>query len=121
VGPENVGAPQLLDTHRPDAYRMSALSISKSRDQPLRPKLVLRRFRPPQHAQVWTDRGKPVRVFSPIGGGKVTAFAGPWFSDGDWWTKDAWDREEWDVEICYLGTFRISQDFGRWVLDGSYD
>lgn len=124
VGVANVGAPELLDTHRPDAFRMSALTHSKKANLPLRPKLALRRFRPPRPAQVWcTEHGKPTRVISPVCGGTVVACAGPWHSAGDWWTPEAWDRHEWDVEISNIGVFRLSRDClqGLWLLDGNYD
>ena len=124
VGVENVGAPELLDTHRPDAFRMTALARSSKGDLPLCPKLAFRRFRPPRPAQVWcTNHGQPAKVFSQANGGIVIACAGPWWSAGDWWTAEAWDRQEWDVEISNLGVFRISRDClqGLWLLEGNYD
>ncbi|MEO8097300.1 MAG: hypothetical protein ABI811_06320 [Acidobacteriota bacterium] len=124
VGAANVGAPEILDTHRPDTFRMSMLTGSKETNVPLCPKLVLRRFRPPHPAKVWcTEQGKPARVFSPVGNGTVLTCAGPWHIAGDWWTAEAWDRQEWDVEISKLGVFRISRDNlrGVWALDGNYD
>lgn len=125
VGAENVGAPQLLDTHRPDAFRMALLARSKDRSKdndapPQRIKPAFRRFRPPRPAQVWcTQQGRPVRVFSQGNGGAVIACAGPWRGAGDWWA-DAWHCQEWDVEIAGLGLFRISQR-DRWQIDGNYD
>ncbi len=124
VGAANVGAPEILDTYRPDAFRMRILTPSKETNLPLRPKLALRRFRPPRPAQVWcTDHGKPTRVFSRVGGGAVSACAGPWRGGGDWWTPEVWDRQEWDVEISSIGVFRLSRDClrGLWLLDGNYD
>src|SRR5882724_6937864 len=53
VGAANVGAPEILDTHRPDAFRMIAITRAKSENLPLRPRLALRRFRPVRPAQVW--------------------------------------------------------------------
>ena len=125
VGAANVGSPEILDTHRPDTFRMRSLTRSKERDLPLRPRLALRKRRPPCPAQVWcAEHGRPVRVISPIAGsGPVIASAGPWHIAGDWWTSEPWDRHEWDVEIQSLGVFRIFQLTleGRWFVDGSYD
>jgi protein ImuB len=124
VGVENVGAPELLDTHRSDAFRMTALTRSSKGDLPLSPKLAFRRFRPPRPAQVWcTNHGQPAKVFSQGSGGVVIACAGPWCTAGDWWTAEAWDRQEWDVEISSLGVFRISRDCLQelWLLEGNYD
>ena len=124
VGAENVGAPELLDTHRTDAVWMTALAQSKGAYPPLRPAFALRRFRPPTPAQVWcADRGKPLRISSPVGSGAVVACAGPWASSGDWWTSSSWSRQEWDVEVQAMGVARISQDVARrrWFIEGSYD
>ncbi|MEO7653144.1 MAG: hypothetical protein ABIZ80_22020 [Bryobacteraceae bacterium] len=124
VGPANVGAPGLLDTHRADAFHLGPLTASKGAVRPLFPKLALRRFRPPYPAQVWcTDRGKPARIFSPIGGGSVLACAGPWLTSSDWWTGSVWNHQEWDVEIQSLSVSRIYRDYlkGQWFIEGNYD
>jgi protein ImuB len=124
VGAENVGAPEVLDTHRPDAVRMTTLAQAKNAYPLLRPAFALRRFRPPQPAQVWcADRGRPLRISSPVGSGKVVSCAGPWSSSGDWWTNSAWSKQEWDVEVQSMGVSRISQDVAkkRWVIEGNYD
>ena len=131
VGAENVGAPEILDTHRTDAFRMATLAASsltvfshKDATATVCPRLALRRFRPPCPAQVWcTGRGEPSRIFSRMGGGSVVACAGPWRTSGDWWTGTIWNHEEWDVEIQNMGVSRIYQDFckGQWFVQGNYD
>jgi protein ImuB len=123
VGANNVGVPAMLDTHRPDSFRMSSLSGDQE-DVVAAPRMVLRRFRPPCPAQVWcTGTGQPVRVFSSQGEWRVTASAGPWFTSGDWWLEHSWDREEWDLEVSDRGIFRVYQDqqSKRWFVEGSYD
>jgi protein ImuB len=124
VGAENVGAAELMDTHRPDAFRMGPLMSLKREAFLLHPKLTLRRFRPPCPAQVWcADHGKPARVFSSKGGGAVVACAGPWRTSGDWWASERWDHQEWDVEIQSMGVSRIYQDYvqRQWFIEGNYD
>jgi len=124
VGAANVGAPELVNTHHPDAFRMAPLTIAKGAILPPRPKLAFRRFRPPCPAQVWcTHHGEPTRVFSSRGGGNVVAYAGPWQTSGDWWTSEVWNHQEWDVEIQSMGVSRIYQDVLRrqWFIEGSYD
>jgi len=32
----------------------------------------------------------------------VTA-SGPWRISGDWWREDAWQQEEWDLQIAFDG------------------
>jgi protein ImuB len=124
VGAANVGAAELVNTHSPDAYHMAPLASAKEAPRLLYPKLALRRFRPPRPAQVWcADHGKPVRIFSATGRGRIVACAGPWQTSGDWWASEAWDHLEWDVEIQSLGTSRIYQDClqRKWFIEGSYD
>ncbi len=143
VGTENVGSPELVDTHRPDRFVMHrgtdalvrarfpdrARRVSEQADPGLSrgpggPPLALaiRRFRPPCPAQVWcTTHGQPVRVHSTKGDWRVQACAGPWISSGDWWT-DSWDLEQWDIEAA-AGLFRIHQNrrIRQWFVEGEYD
>ena len=124
VGAANVGAPELLNTHRPDSFRLGALSMAKGVNLLPPPKLGFRRFRPPCPAQVWcTERGNPARIFSSKGGGSIVACAGPWWTSGDWWTGTVWNRQEWDVEIQSMGVSHIFLDSlqGRWFIEGDYD
>jgi len=121
VGSENIGAPELLDTHRPDAFQLFRLKMAKGGEAAL--KLAMRRFRPPCAAQVWcTASGQPVRIHSSKGDWRVSACAGPWIGSGDWWS-DAWDHEEWDVEIAGVGLYRIHQNrrVRQWFVEAEYD
>lgn len=84
VGAANLGTPELMDTHRPDSFRFTRLQTplvragiptvteprasARGTVEPRHAnygaqKLTMRRFRPPQHAQVWrgTD-GRPIRI-----------------------------------------------------------
>jgi protein ImuB len=129
VGAGNVGVPELLDTHRPDSFRVGqALACLKSVEQagqaeacPTR--LALRRFRPPCPAQVWCSNHRPVRISSSKIAGRITACGGPWRTSGDWWADDPWDRIEWDVETASGGIWRIHQDSrtALWRVEGSCD
>ena len=125
VGAANVGAPEVLDTHRPDSFRTGPLALTTPpKVAAINTKLALRRFRPPCPAQVWCTSGdRPARISSSQGTGRVIACGGPWRTSGDWWTGDPWDRLEWDVEIYNVGLFRIHQDCknGVWRIEGSYD
>jgi len=124
VGAANVGAPELVNTHRPDSFRLRPLSTAKGAMFSSSPKLAFRRFRPPCPAQVWCSNfGKPVRIFSAKGGGSIVACAGPWRTSGDWWTSDVWSHQEWDVEIQSVGVSRIYQSYiqGQWFIEGNYD
>jgi protein ImuB len=124
VGPDNLGAPILVDTHRPDSFLMGSLSKVKVHIPPPRLKLVMRRFRPPVRAQVWcSPRGEPARIVSSKIEGRVIACAGPWAGSGGWWEDHPWDCAEWDVEITSGDLLRIHRNVrtGIWAIDSSYD
>ena len=123
VGAANLGAPEPIDTHRPDSFRLVSIHQADGKRSPASQKMVLRRFRPLQYAQVWRAAdGRPVRISYSKRQGRVIACAGPWHTSGDWWTSGAWDREEWDIEIAN-NLLRIHRDCrkGDWLVEGSYD
>ncbi len=143
VGPDRVGTPTLLDTHRPDAFRMSpALGradplVRAGRPRPAltdadqgvggRPgglpylRLSIRLFRPPRAAQVAIAAGHPSFVTAGSIRGKILDLAGPWRTSGDWWTPDPWLRDEWDIALSDGALYRLFCAPNGWFVDGSYD
>lgn len=125
VGTENVGSPEILDTHRPDAFRMRCYALEasdpKSTDQyPLR--VVFRHFRPNLEVRVITKNHDPVRVISARVSGSVVHSAGPWRTSGGIWAATSWDRDEWDVVLEDQAMYRIYlTPSKKWFLCGSYD
>jgi protein ImuB len=124
VGENNLGAPELLDTHRPDAFRLSRIRLQPcpaAKRQYLH--LALRRFRPPLEAQVEAPSGRPARIQARGVRGNVRALAGPWRSSGDWWTPNGWARDDWDVALGNGALYRICFDRLKrgWFVEGSYD
>ncbi len=127
TGESRAGSPELLDTHRPDAFQMrrfapGASDMSKKRpqaaSQPGEPAPAVagkletqtnagfRVFRPAVPARVHMREGRPAKVFfrGPGGGfekGEVRIASGPWRASGEWWANTAWQREEWDLEIAF--------------------
>ena len=110
VGEDRVGSLQLLDSHRPEAFRMQRFVPAEpkgqkeksSRHNSQAPITALRVFRPPQRATVTLRDGKPVYVVCPKRKeihGEILWMAGPWRSSGDWWEQDGWARDEWDIAI----------------------
>ena len=148
VGRDNVGSPELVDTHRPGAFRLKRFSVkrelnrrgrrgrggSTGRNNP-RSALGFRVFRPPLRAEVETPSGWPTWIKARAGAGlsirgKVLRLAGPWRTAGDWWSEDGWARDEWDVAVAGVetapekGTFyRIYHDLrsDSWFVEGVYD
>lgn len=125
VGPGNVGAPRLDDSHRPDAYTLVPFTPPDSAatrpipDDETEHRLVLRRIRPPRSVAVETAGARPARV----DGRRVVACAGPWRASGEWWDVQAWARDEWDAALADGALYRLARDerTGRWALDGVYD
>ena len=134
VGEQNVGSPELLDTHRPDAFSMKRFTLqTKAKRQAAigsQQCLGFRRYRPPLKAIVEADQGWP-RQISAWGKqrsvyGKVVALAGPWRTTGDWWRDDSWARDEWDVTLERQGhktLYRIYRELAteHWFVEGNYD
>jgi protein ImuB len=121
VGPENIGAAELLDTHRPGAFQMKRFGPnSGGAVHSGGPCLALRVFRPPLRATVHLQSERPIRVVARGVSGEVVARAGPWRSSGDWWTSQAWGRDEWDV-VLRSGLLCRIYCCGPWLVEGVYD
>ncbi len=125
AGTDRVGTPEILDTHRPDSYRLRPCAFEPveritSQTRPLR--LALRYFRPPLAARVLLQNSIPRRLVSERISGAVIQSAGPWRSSGEWWADTAWERDEWDVVLEDRAVYRIYLTrVNQWFLDGSYD
>jgi hypothetical protein len=69
---------------------------------------AFRLFRPVVPARVELREARPVRVsFRGMAGDVVTA-SGPWRTSGDWWLTNAWQQDEWDLEISFRSAARIA-------------
>jgi len=151
VGENKVGALELLDTHHPDGFRMQhfvaepprknapenfsdaaakqSLDQSPEQSSQLSPVTALRRFRPPLRATVTLENGQPMRMACPKKKevqGDVLWRAGPWRSSGDWWEREAWSRDEWDLALRNedaVSFYRVVHDLlgGGWFVEGTYD
>src|SRR5271165_7192369 len=128
VGERRAGIAKLLDTHRPEAFRMerfvsqqepsngdSSLTLS---DMSHIPPVALRIFRPARQIRVQLTEGRPCRLASSTRNGDqdelqgtILWSAGPWRSSGDWWAEQsaqknaaedaqAWNHEEWDIALA---------------------
>jgi protein ImuB len=123
VGSDKAGTPEILDTHRPDSFQMVALGHGPLSTAALSTHMALRRFRPPQFAQVRLQSGRPVHASSLTMGGPVLSCAGPWRTAGEWWKPDPWAHDEWDVALGDGGLFRLHRELptNRWFFEGRYD
>ncbi|PYQ43531.1 MAG: hypothetical protein DMG99_06410, partial [Acidobacteria bacterium] len=139
VGEQRVGALELLDTHHPEGFRMRRFVAEVARKTPQKQSpdsaqassaiTAMRRFRPPVRANVTLENGQPSRVVCPKKReiqGEVLWKAGPWRFSGDWWDREAWSRDEWDLALKNgeaVSFYRLVHDLlgGEWFLEGSYD
>lgn len=147
VGNEKVGSLEMLDTHRPEGFRMQRFvpgepqsysnkkhcedhfvqnqSIDGSDDLVT----ALRIFRPPIGVVVTLQDGKPAYLASlkrKEVQGEILWTAGLWRSSGDWWGQEGWARDEWDIAVqgeTGIALYRLVHDLhgGRWFLEGAYD
>ena len=89
---------------------------------------ALRRFRPPLSASVTLENGQPVYLVCRRKDvqGAVLWKAGPWRFSGDWWEREAWSCDEWDIALRIgetIALYRLVHDLlsGRWFVEGTYD
>ena len=83
--------------------------------------LPLRRFRPPVSADVQLQQNRPAAIRSSILQGRILHSSGPWRSSGDWWDKQLWQRDEWDIQIANGQLFRLYREHDTWFVEGIYD
>jgi protein ImuB len=139
VGEHRVGAVELLDTHHPDGFRMQRFVAEVARKAPQKKTpdsaaataavTALRRCRPPLRVNVILESGQPVHVTCAKKKevqGDVLWKAGPWRSSGDWWEREAWSRDEWDLALRNgdaVSFHRLVHDLlgGGWFVEGTYD
>jgi protein ImuB len=131
VGDDRVGSPVLEDTHASGSFRMQDFSIHAQQvpPSPERPRMALRRMRPPTPVRVTVHATRPIAFRDGAKRYEITAAYGPWRTSGCWWSPDAWDSEEWDVlaatgngeteTICCL--LVLDRPSNRWQLEAMYD
>jgi protein ImuB len=165
VGDANIGSPELVDSHRPGNFRMGRFAPSRkeagirrkkrggavmdrdaanhseenSEPQFRQTTIGFRIFRPEWPAKVELRESCPTYIIFRGMRGNITTASGPWRTSGDWWREDAWQQDEWDVNVrldfsaarnkrsAYVnardGLYRIYYDALRqsWFVRGRYD
>lgn len=135
VGENNVGSPELLDSHQPDAFRMRKFCPPPpvslpSPQEPEESKIALRLARPPAPANVVFQDGRPVRISFQRRPEEVVQVSGPWRTSGSWWEENGWQEDAWDVELSLSGEGALTSAVHRivfdlrqkkWFVRGSYD
>jgi protein ImuB len=129
AGEDRVGSPVLEDTHRPGSFRMSSFAVDNppAEQETRRPRMALRRLRPPLAIRVALRAGQPAIFHHGRISYKVATSFGPWRSSGCWWSLEGWDSDEWDVlaesqeglpVACLLVMDRGNS---QWRLEAFYD
>jgi protein ImuB len=136
VGESRVGSLELLDTHHTESFRIrrfvpGAISETNPKNSAEETSVVtaLRMFRPPLRAAVTMEDGELAHVTCSKKKevqGRVLWKAGPWRSSGDWWDREAWSRDEWDIALQNAEgviLYRLIHDLlgGDWFVEGTYD
>ncbi len=127
AGEDNVGSPQLRDSHSGDAFsvttfRPSVQSTTLEKSFPST--LAIRMFRPPQSVRVTCWGDQPRAMFWQGARLAIASAAGPWHSSGSWWDGQAWDHDLWDVvTVEPVQALRLQQDHSShaWSVMGLYD
>jgi protein ImuB len=123
LGNENVGVPAKSNTHRPDCYVLAeCFTVQKEKGtvESLRG-LPLRRFRPAIPSLVIVQEGRPTSVKSSRVRGAIRSCAGPYRLSGNWWDRECWQQEEWDVALAKGGLYRLSRHEATWKIGGCYE
>jgi protein ImuB len=127
-GSGRVGAPVVVDTHRPGAAAVGsflppATALLEPASPPPPCRLVVRVLRPPRPLEVFSERDVPCFVRGSGLGGRVVAVAGPWRIAAEWWSERPCGRDYYDLELTDGGLYRCYREFatGAWFVDGMYD
>jgi protein ImuB len=129
-GADRVGAPVVVDSHRPGVAATAPFTVPVSTvPPPPAPaadacRLVVRALRPPAAVQVFAERDAPSFVRGPGFGGRVVGAAGPWRVVGEWWSEAALARDYYDLQLSDGGVYRCFRELGGdggWFVDGVYD
>jgi protein ImuB len=138
-GNGRIGAPEVADDHRPEAFHMGGFEPSSERGAPRGttesgpasageprrgPALAVRALRPPVTAQVRTFQGRPDSIRSAVANGRVVRLAGPWRITGGWWApEERFAYDCFDVQTSDGTVSRLRLDRVRkiWQIDAVYD
>ena len=119
-----MGKPRLLPTRRPDAFSMAGFL------EPTPPSLApndgpsyglpLCCFRPPRAVGVSLHQHRPAFITTQNATLTITGANGPCLLSGDWWDRQAWSREVWEVAASDGALYQLAREGQRWFLDGVY-
>jgi protein ImuB len=130
---DRVGAPELLDSHRRDAFRVRhfAEPTLTSNERTLEwgtqsfTRIALRVLRPAEPVYVQAYHGRPQQFVFRSEQYQVVECYGPWNSSGDWWGPEKWARAQWDVVASSRSgrplCCQLSAGLEAWWVEAVYD
>jgi protein ImuB len=100
VGDECVGSPVLRDTNQPDGFRIEPFkvpSVHSSSSPAVSSSAAMRQLRPPERASITLRGRQPASFVFRDCRYEVEHAYGPWLAEGDWWNRQTWALEQWDL------------------------
>ena len=100
VGDECVGSPVLRDTNQPDGFRVEPFkvpSVHSSSSAPVSSPIAMRQLRPPERVSITLRDRQPAAFVFRDCRYEVEHAYGPWLAEGDWWNRQTWALEQWDL------------------------
>ncbi len=100
VGDECVGSPVLRDTNQPDSFLVEPFnvpSVHSSSPATVSSPAAMRQLRPPERASITVRDRQPASFVFRDCKYEVEHAYGPWLAEGDWWNRQTWALEQWDL------------------------
>jgi len=100
VGDECVGSPVLRDTNQPDGFRVGPFKVPSahsSSSATVSSSAAMRQLRPPERASITLRDRQPSSFVFRDCRYEVEHAYGPWLAEGDWWNRQTWALEQWDL------------------------
>jgi protein ImuB len=100
VGDDCVGSPVLRDTNQPDGFHVAPFkvpSVHNSSSAAVSSSTAMRQLRPPERASITLRDRQPVSFVFRDCRYEVEHAYGPWLAEGDWWSRQNWALEQWDL------------------------
>jgi len=130
-GPGHVGELRAHDCYRPEAIEVVSFEppapcpAAKTNGSKANgwTKIVVRALRPAEEVEVLCNRGEPEFVRGGNICARVVSIAGPWRTQGEWWSETNFARDYYDLALADGGVYRMFHDLNnsRWFVDGIYD
>ena len=100
VGDDCVGSPILRDTHQPDSFGVEPFKVSTghcSAPATVNSPAAMRQLRPPENVSITLRGRQPASFVFRSCRYEVEHAYGPWLAEGDWWQRESWKLEQWDL------------------------